>query len=79
MRRHSKPGDKPAKKRHRKAEKPKRGDPSKAARHRNSSGTLSEAQVARLTRELQASLARENATSEVLSIISSSPGELKRF
>jgi GAF domain-containing protein len=77
MRRHSGPGDKPVKKPHRKTQKPKQGDPSKAARHRNSSATSPETQVARLTRELQASLARENATSEVLSIISSSPGELK--
>jgi GAF domain-containing protein len=74
MRGYSRSGDKPVKERHRKTQKPKRGNRSKAARHRNSSA---ETQVARLTRELQASLARENATSEVLSIISSSPGELK--
>ena len=77
MRRHSRPGDKPVKKRHSKTATPKRGDPPKAVRHRNFSATFPETQVARLTRELQASLARENATSEVLRIISSSPGELK--
>jgi class 3 adenylate cyclase/putative methionine-R-sulfoxide reductase with GAF domain len=77
MRRHSRPGDKPVKKRHSKTATPKRGDPPKAVRRRNSSATFPETQVARLTRELQASLARENATSEVLRIISSSPGELK--
>jgi class 3 adenylate cyclase len=77
MRRHSRPGDKPIKKRHPKTEKPMRGDPTKAVRRRNFAATSPETQVARLTRELQESLARENATSEVLRIISSSPGELK--
>ena len=77
MRRHSRSGDKPIKKRHSKTEKPKRRDPPKAARRYNSTDTSPEIQVARLTHELQASVARENATSEVLRIISSSPGELK--
>src|SRR5215469_7376211 len=78
MRRHSRPGDAPVKKRLRKTVKPKRGDPPKAVRGRNCSATTSsEIQVARLTRQLQASLARENATSKVLEVISSSPGDLK--
>jgi hypothetical protein len=78
MRRHSRPGDEPVKKRLRKTVKPKRGDPPKAARRRNCSATTSpEIQVAQLTRQLQASLARENATSKVLEVISSSPGDLK--
>src|SRR6516162_10144357 len=78
MRRHSRPGDEPVKKRLHKTVKPKRGDPPKAVRRRNCSATTSpEIQVARLTRQLQASLARENATSRVLEVISSSPGDLK--
>jgi two-component system, NtrC family, sensor kinase len=77
MRRHSRPGDEPAKKRLRKTVNSKRGDPPKAARRRNSSATSPETQVARLTRELQMSLAREDATSKVLEVISSSLGDLK--
>ena len=46
-------------------------------RRRNSSGTHAETQVAQLTRELQRSLAREEATSEVLRVISSSPRDPK--
>jgi two-component system NtrC family sensor kinase len=46
-------------------------------RRRSSSSTHPQSQVARLTRELQGSLAREDATSEVLRVISSSPRDPK--
>src|SRR5215469_15905206 len=59
------------------AKTPKRGEASKAVRRRNSSGTHAETQVAQLTRELQRSLAREEGTSEVLRVISSSPRDPK--
>src|SRR6516162_3096423 len=72
MRRRSGAGEKPAKKRHRKTVTPKRGEQPKA-RPFTSQACHTESQAARLTRELQESLARENATSEVLRVISSSP------
>jgi GAF domain-containing protein len=46
-------------------------------RRRSPSATHPETKVARLTRELQESLAREGATSEVLRVISSSPSDPK--
>jgi GAF domain-containing protein len=52
----------------------KRSDAPKAARRRNSSKQID---LARLTRELREALQHQAATSEVLSIISSSPGELE--
>src|SRR6516164_11569837 len=59
------------------AKTPKRGEASKAVRRRNSSLSQPETQVDRLTRGLQESLAREDATSEVLRVISSSPRDPK--
>src|SRR6516225_1795866 len=56
------------------AKAPKRGEASKAVRRRKSQP---ETQVDRLTRGLQESLAREDATSEVLRVISSSPRDPK--
>src|SRR5215467_1248670 len=72
MRRRSGAGEKPVKKRHRKTVTPKRGDQPKP-RPFTSQTRHTESQAARLTRELQESLAREDATSEVLRVISSSP------
>src|SRR5262249_48267879 len=64
--------------RHRKSAKtPKRGKAPKAVGRRSFSAAHPETQVARLTRELQGSLAREDATSEVLRVISASPRDPK--
>jgi hypothetical protein len=75
MRRRSKAGGEPAKSRRRKTVTLKRRNAPKATRRQSSSAP--QTPVARLTRQLQESLAREDATSEVLRVISSSPKDLK--
>jgi signal transduction histidine kinase len=55
----------------------KRRNAPKAVRNRSVSVPSQETEVARLTRELQESFAREDATSEVLRVISSSPRDPK--
>ena len=75
MRRRSKTAGQTVPKRRRKAATPRRGDTSKAVHRRNSSAAGRGTKVARLARDLQESLDREAATSEVLRIISSSPGD----
>ena len=77
MKRHSKAGGKADKAGRRTAATPQRAIPSEAVPGRRSATTGQETDTARLTRERDEALEREKATSEVLRIISSSPGRLE--
>ena len=77
MRRRSRAGGEPVKTRRRKTAARKRGNAPKAVRNRSVSIPSKETEVARLTRELNEALLRETANSEILGLISKSPGDLK--
>ena len=77
MRRRSRAGGEPVKTRRRKTVTLKRRNAPKAVRNRDVSPAGQETVVARLTHERDEALLRETANSEILRLISKSPGDLE--
>jgi hypothetical protein len=77
MRRRSSTGGQPVKARLRKRSTPRRRNAPKAKRNRSVSIAGQETVVARLTHERDEALLRETANSEILRLISKSPGAIQ--
>ena len=78
MKKRSKAGGEPIKGRRRKTQAPKRHDAPKVAARSNPPTIAEEAKVARLGRDHDEAVEQLSAASDVLKVITSSPGDLKR-